>query len=122
MQKTIITSIIMTITSVLTSLSITFHDAHAEQCVAAAATHLTAVQSYAELESDGHPRATSTSTLTSQHTHADYNPLSQTLSNTFSYQSPSVAPKRDSHHKQLLRTLEIGGRHAFDNSNLPILT
>jgi hypothetical protein len=57
-----------------------------------------------------------------QHTHTSYNPLRSTLANSFTYQSPSIGPRRDSHHKQLLRTLEVAGRHAFDNANLPIIS
>ncbi|MBP6038021.1 MAG: hypothetical protein KA604_01650 [Candidatus Saccharimonas sp.] len=55
------------------------------------------------------------------HAHPDHNTGRSLFSNTFTYQQPSIAPRRDSHHKQLLRTLEMGGRHAFDNANLPIL-
>jgi len=59
--------------------------------------------------------------LRAQHTHVDYDPLNNMLTNSFSYQAPSITPRRDSHHGQLLRTLEMGSRHAFDNANLPIM-
>ena len=55
------------------------------------------------------------------HTHPDHNTARNLLSNAFTYQAPSIAPRRDSHHKQLLQLLEAGGRHAFDNTNLPVL-
>jgi len=58
-----------------------------------------------------------------QHVHSDYNPTGSMLTNSFHYQSPSVAPRRRSHHKELLRILEIGGgRHAFDDVHLPIIS
>lgn len=58
-----------------------------------------------------------------QHVHSDYNPTGSMLTNSFHYQSPSVAPRRRSHHKELLRILEIGGgRHAFDDAHLPIIS
>ncbi len=57
---------------------------------------------------------------TDAHTHPDHN-TGKSLFSGFQYQSPSMAPRRDSHHKQILRILETGGRHAFDNTNLPLL-
>ena len=58
-----------------------------------------------------------------QHVHSDYNPVGSMLNNSFHYQSPSIAPRRRSHHKELLRILEIGsGRHAFDDVNLPVIS
>lgn len=55
------------------------------------------------------------------HTHTEYNPLSHAFNKSHAYQSPSIAPRRDSHHKELSRLLEEGGRHAFDNVNLPVI-
>lgn len=58
-----------------------------------------------------------------QHVHSDYNPAGSMLTNSFHYQSPSVTPRRRSHHKELLRILEVGGgRHAFDDAYLPLLS
>lgn len=54
------------------------------------------------------------------HTHSDHDASSSMLSHSFTYQSPSIAPDRR-HHKRILVVLEEGGRHAFDNANLPIL-
>lgn len=66
---------------------------------------------------------TDVSTGHTQHVHSDYNPTGSMLTNSFHYQSPSVAPRRRSHHKELLRILEIGsGRHAFDDAHLPIIS
>jgi len=55
------------------------------------------------------------------HTHSDHDASSSMLSHSFTYQSPSMAPDRRHHHKRILAVLEEGGRHAFDNANLPIL-
>ena len=102
--------------SLLTSVGIVVHDTRVDHLVARS-TPRTALVAYRE--PDDH---TPTKPLGGgQHAHVDYNPLSQSLSNTFSYQNPSIAPRRESHHKQLLRQIEMGGRHAFDNTNLPLL-
>ena len=55
------------------------------------------------------------------HTHPDHNAANRALMSSFFYQSPSIAPRRRSHHKELKRMLENPPRHAFDNTNLPIL-
>ena len=55
------------------------------------------------------------------HTHPDHNAANRALMSSFFYQSPSIAPRRKSHHKDLKRMLETPPRHAFDNTNLPIL-
>lgn len=54
------------------------------------------------------------------HTHPDHN-TAKNLMNSFTYQSPSVPPRKDQHHKIVLSEIEMGGRHAFDNTNLPLL-
>ena len=33
----------------------------------------------------------------------------------------SISPDRRHHHKNILALLEEGGRHAFDNANLPVI-
>ena len=58
---------------------------------------------------------------TDAHTHPDHNAANRALMSSFFYQSPSIAPRRKSHHKDLKRMLETPPRHAFDNTNLPIL-
>ena len=56
------------------------------------------------------------------HTHPDHN-TGKNLINSFTYQSPSVPPRKEDTHKLSLRQIEIGGgRHAFDNANLPVLS
>jgi hypothetical protein len=54
------------------------------------------------------------------HTHPDHN-TGRYLMNSFTYQSPSVPPRKEHVNKLSLRLLELGGRHAFDNTNLPLL-
>lgn len=102
--------------SVLTSVGITIHDTHADQLVSSVASR-PAITAYREAEEQAPTKPLGSG----QHAHVDYNPLSHSLANTFAYQSPSIAPRENSHHKQLLRLIEAGGRHAFDNEDLPIL-
>lgn len=102
--------------SVLTSFGVTLHDIHVETLFTAATTR-PAIVAYSESEEQSPTKPLGGR----QHVHVDYNPLSHVLSNTFAYQSPSIAPRQNSHHKQLLHQIEMGGRHAFDNDNLPIL-
>ena len=105
--------------SILLSFSVLAHDAHAEQVYATAKIVSAGSGAYAEAEQQIPQRPIEE--MRAQHTHVDYNPLGSTLANSFTYQSPSIAPRKDSHHGHLLRTLEEGGRHAFDNANLPII-
>ncbi len=54
------------------------------------------------------------------HTHPDHNAARASLLNSFTYQSPSVPPRKDQ-HQQLAEAGIGGGRHAFDNANLPVI-
>lgn len=54
------------------------------------------------------------------HTHPDHNAANKSLLSSFFYQSPSIAPRRKSHRKELARAT-AEPRHAFDNANLPVL-
>lgn len=54
---------------------------------------------------------------TDSHTHPDRNAARSLLTNSFTYQSPSIPPRKKQHH--LID--EHFGRHAFDNANLPII-
>lgn len=106
--------------SMTLSFGILSHDSHVETVYA---TALSASPSSAYVEADQQiPQNPLPEMRGTQHAHAESNPSRGMLTNSFTYQSPSIAPRRDSHHKELLRTLEIGGRHAFDNANLPIIT
>lgn len=107
--------------SITLSLGLLAHDTHVEQVYATARLTSGAAGAYAEADQQIPQRAMPIDESRGQHTHVEYNPLRGTLANSFTYQSPSIAPRRDSHHGQLLRTLETGGRHAFDNANLPII-
>ncbi|MEO5949392.1 MAG: hypothetical protein ABIP74_03240 [Candidatus Saccharimonas sp.] len=105
--------------SVLLSFGLFAHDSHAEKFYMAV-TSGGASSAYAEAEQQI-PQKIIEDIRGGQHAHVAYNPLSGTFANSFAYQSPSLAPRRDSHHKQLLRLIEESGRHAFDNANLPIM-
>lgn len=106
--------------SLILSFGILSHDTHIEKVYATALSPtLSSVYTEADQQVPQNPLPEMRG---NQHAHADYNPSGSMLTNSFTYQSPSIAPRRDSHHKELLRTLETGGRHAFDNANLPILT
>ena len=109
---------LMACLSLTLSFGVLMHDVRAEHVYATATTsaHMGA---YAESEQRIPQRPADD--LRTQHTHVDYSSLNNMLTNSFSYQSPSVNPRRDSHHGQLLRMLEIGSRHAFDNANLPLI-
>ncbi len=107
----------MTTLCLLLSLSVIVHDTQLAHAVVVV-TPRGAASAYLEPEVTA-PKPLDD--LRAQHAHTDYNPLSQVLTKTFSYQSPSIAPRRESHHKQLLRIFKMSGRHAFDNANLPVL-
>jgi len=104
----------MAVTSILTSCGIAVYDGHFQQVVTQVAVRPGAASAIDNtmVDTGGH----------AQHVHSDYNPLSSTLSNSFQYQSPVIGPRRRSQHKQLMRTLEQGGRHAFDDAFMPILS
>ncbi len=103
--------------SIITSLGVTIYDGQftrlaAESVSGARTANLASTHDSTDI-SAGH----------TQHVHSDYNPVGSMMSNSFHYQSPSVAPRRRSHHKELLRILETGGgRHAFGDVHLPILS
>jgi len=105
--------------SIILSFGVVAHDAHAEG-VYTAMNSVISSSPYAEAEQQI-PQKSIDDMRGGQHAHVTDNPLSSTFANSFAYQSPSIAPRRDSHHKQLLRLLEQSGRHAFDNANLPII-
>lgn len=58
------------------------------------------------------------------HTHPDFNP-GRSLMNGFTYRAPNTPgiPPREREHtdRNLLNKYAPRGRHAFDNSNLPIV-
>ena len=101
--------------SALLSLGLVFHDSQAEHAFAVAVSR-PLLSAYHESET-----TKPLDEIKPLHVHSDYNPLLSTLANSFNYQQPSLMPRRNSHHKELLRMFEVGSRHAFDNANLPII-
>ena len=59
---------------------------------------------------------------TDAHSHPDHNAAKSSLMSSFMYQSPSVPPRDGHNRRSLVQLLELRGRHAFDNANLPIIT
>jgi len=107
----------MTTLSLITALGVFTHDSRVDK---ATTTALTSVASlgYAPI----HPSVSKFSDFMSSdaHTHPDHNAATRSLISSFFYQSPSVAPKRKSHRKEVEREV-AAPRHAFDNANLPLL-
>lgn len=109
---------IMTSVSLITAFGVFMHDGRVDKAT------LTAFRIYER------PTLVATSGLTQfkdfistdAHTHPDHN-TARSLFASFNYQSPSVPPREKSQlRRHLLQNFEPQGRHAFDNSNLPILT
>lgn len=115
--STTISSAFVALLSIVTSCGVAIYDGQftrlaAESISAARAANVVSTHDSTDI-SAGH----------TQHVHSDYNPVGSMLNNSFHYQSPSITPRRRSHHKELLRILEIGsGRHAFDDVNLPVIS
>lgn len=100
--------IVLTISSVLLSLctlsGVIVHDAHFDQ-VASSTTHFQ-VQDATALSTGTHPHPE----------HQNSTPLKG-----FSYASPSYPAERSKYKRFLLQNAEPRGRHAFDNSYLPLI-
>lgn len=108
----------MTTISLLTAFGVFMHDGRVDKATLTA-TGVSGLRVYANNTSLGAKFADFVAT--DAHTHPDHN-TGRGLMSGFAYQSPTIGPRRDTHHKQILRILEAGGRHAFDNTNLPIIT
>ena len=104
----------MALVGILTSCGVAVYDGQFVRVAAQSSVHASSLVTI-DVHAD-------TGTGHVQHAHSDYNPSGSTLSNSFQYPSPSVAPRRRSHHKQLLKMLEFGGRHAFDDTHMPLFT
>lgn len=104
----------MALTSILTSCGVAVYDGQFVRVIAQSNVRTATV-----VNVDIHADASAAHV---QHVHNDYNPSNSTLSNSFQYQSPSVAPRRRNHYKQLLKMLEQGGRHAFDDIFMPVIS
>lgn len=108
----------MTTISLITALGVFTHDGRVDK---AATTALTSSAMYGSLTVRPLQARMSDFASSDAHTHPDHNAANRALMSSFFYQSPSIAPRRKSHHKDLKRMLETPPRHAFDNTNLPIL-
>lgn len=106
----------MTVLSLITALGVFMHDGRVDRAAVAAlhrpfdtivSSHELADRVRSFVETDAH-------------THPDHNAAKSSLINSFAYQSPSVPPRKDRHHR-LAEAGMGGGRHAFDNANLPII-
>lgn len=107
---------LMTTISLVTALGVFTHDSRVDKAATTALSQ-PVVTNYVATHS---VLARYTDFMSSDaHTHPDHN-TGKSLLSSFFYQSPSVAPRRKSHRKELAR-LTAEPRHAFDNANLPIL-
>ena len=101
--------------SLFISCGVTIHDSHFEHALETASSHA---------RNDNKLTSTDLQTINESripHTHSENKAGENMLSRSFTYQSPSIAPDRRYHHKSILATIKEGGRHAFDNANLPVL-
>lgn len=109
----------MAVTSILTSCGVAVYDGQFSQvAIQFSARARVASESVTFTSSD----VGSSSAGHAQHVHSDYNPLGHTLSASFQYKSPTLHPRRRRNIKQLLNSLEQGGRHAFDDVFMPIIS
>ncbi|QQS21779.1 hypothetical protein IPM09_04660 [Candidatus Saccharibacteria bacterium] len=108
---------VMTSVSLLTAFGVFMHDGRVDRA-ATTALHrpFDAVSTTDELV-----QRFRTVIESDTHTHPDHNAARNSLMSSFTYQSPTVPPRREAHHKYVLKQIEFGGRHAFDNANLPIV-
>lgn len=107
------TRILTAILSLFITSSVAVHDSHIEHIIETAKHVRSAKLSSFEVKAISEART--------PHTHSEHDVSSSVLKHNFSHQSPSMAPDRRHHHKRILAVLEEGGRHPFDNANLPLL-
>lgn len=112
--STTISNFMMALVSITTSCGVAVYDSQFVRVAAQSSVHASSLVTL-----DTH---IDTSSAHSQHVHNDYNPLGSTLSNSFHYQSPAIAPRRRSRHKRVLKMLQVPGRHAFDDIHMPVLS
>jgi hypothetical protein len=107
---------IMTVLSIVTAFGVFMHDGRVDRAVT------TSLYRPFDVVSNNELTARMRSFVeTDAHTHPDHSAVKNTLLSSFAYQSPSVPPRREAHHKYTLKQIENGGRHAFDNVDLPVL-
>lgn len=106
----------MTIVSLITALGVFMHDGRVDRA-AIAALHrpFDSVESTTEMAV-----RVRTFVETDAHAHPDHNAARSSLLNNFAGQLPAVPPRKDEHEQPTEAGLP-GGRHAFDNANLPIV-
>lgn len=106
---------LFTALSLMISSGVAIHDGHFGHAIEVSLTHDHTVQKLTseDLRTINESRV--------QHTHSEHSVSENMLNNSFRYQSPSISPDRRHHHKNILALLEQGGRHAFDNANLPVI-
>ena len=107
----------MTAISLITATGVFMHDSRIDK---ASSTALASIVSLGYAPVKTVSGRVSDFMSTDAHTHPDHNAASKSLISSFFYQSPSIAPRRKSHRKELSRAT-AEPRHAFDNANLPIL-
>lgn len=113
-----ITNYFMTTISLFTAMGVFMHDSRVDKASTIALSSVVSL-GYAPVKTVSGRYSDFMSS--DAHTHPDHNAANKSLISSFFYQSPSIAPRRRSHHKELKRMLETPPRHAFDNTNLPIL-
>lgn len=108
---------LMAIVSLLTAFGVFMHDGRVDRAIVArlerpfegiysAKTVVNAIKKFI---------------ATDAHTHPDHNAARSALMNSFAYQSPAIPPRKEDRHRLQLED-DLGGRHAFDNTNLPIIS
>lgn len=107
----------MTVISLFTAMGVFMHDSRVDKASTTALSHIVSL-GYGPVKTVSGRYSDFVSS--DAHTHPDHNAANKSLISSFYYQSPSIAPRRKSHRKELARTT-AEPRHAFDNANLPIL-
>lgn len=105
----------MTSISIVTAFGVFTHDSRIDKAASTAADTLSArraqvTRTTLKLTDIGSP---------DPHTHS-HSSAGKALLSGFVYQSPSIAPRRKSHHRELFHQTERP-HFAFDNSSLPLL-
>lgn len=95
--------------SLFTATGVLVHEAHIDRL--ATASNMS--------RKNYHASASPDLTLGSDpHTHSTHG--GRTL-NGFTYKTPTVPPRETKYKRYLMQNVEPQGRHAFDNSNLPVI-
>lgn len=123
-----ITSIVqkfMTGISLATALGVFLHDGRVDKATVLAVSsepHNTVPAPAPKDKSSSFVARLQAFTAADAHTHPDHNAAKAGLMNSFAYQNPSVPPRNQDQKRHMLQQYEPRGRHAFDNTNLPIVS